>query len=131
MAAVAYIAERLCETPEDLIGTMPFEVLTAVGADAKVKGAVLYGNYRNVSIEMTCAGEPGWLTRGNLRVFFGYPFDQLKCRRVTAIVHSANAASQSMCERLGFKREGLCEHGFADGDAVIYGMIKSNCRWIR
>lgn len=126
---VAWIAERVREQPDTLVGAMPFEVAAAVESN-KIKGAVLYSNYRGVSIEMTCAGEPGWLTKGNLRGFFSYPFEQLKCRRVTAIVHADNARSRDLVERLGFKSEGVCRDGFADGDACIYGMIRSDCRWI-
>ncbi len=108
---------------------MPFEVW-AVVKGAAIRGVVLYTNYRGASIEMSCAGEPGWLTRKSLRVFFDYPFVQLKCRRVTGIVHRKNKRSRDMCERLRYRLEGVCKHGFETGDAIIYGMTRAECIWI-
>jgi RimJ/RimL family protein N-acetyltransferase len=127
---VSYIAGKIRTTPEALVGQMPFEVLAAVGSDGSLLGAVLYTNFRDQSIEMTSAGEPGWLSRGNLRAFFSYPFGQLQVRRVTGIVHRKNKHARNINERLGFKLEGVCRHGFKDGDAMIYGMLKQECRWI-
>jgi len=108
---------------------MPYEVFAAIGND-KIKGAVLYINYRGPSIEMACAGEPGWLTKSHIAQFFAYPFLVLKCRRITSIVHRKNKVARSMNERLGFKLEGVCKHGFDDGDACIYGMVRAHCKWI-
>jgi RimJ/RimL family protein N-acetyltransferase len=127
---VSYIAGKIRTTPEALVGQMPFEVLAAVGSDGSLLGAVLYTNFRDQSIEMTSAGTPGWLTRTHLREFFGYPFNQLGVRRVTGIVHRKNKHARNINERLGFKLEGVCRHGFKDGDAMIYGMLKQECRWI-
>lgn len=128
---VTYIAGKLKMTPHDLVGAMPFEVMAAVQPPKGVIGAVLYINFRGPSIEMTCAGEPGWLTRSNLRAFFAYPFEQLKVRRVTGIVQRKNKHARQINERLGFKLEGVCKHGFDDGDACVYGLTKQDCRWIR
>lgn len=109
---------------------MPFEVAAVVNGGA-VRGVVLYINYRGASIEMSCAGEVGWLTRRALAAFFSYPFVQLKCRRVTGIVHRKNKRARDLNERLGFRLEGVCKHGFETGDAIIYGMTRAECRWIK
>jgi RimJ/RimL family protein N-acetyltransferase len=127
---VSYIAEKLNITERDLVGDMPFEIIGAVRF-GRVIGAVLYINYRGPSIEMTCAGEPGWLTREHLKAFFSYPFEQLGVRRVTGIVHRKNKHARDINERLGFKLEGVCRHGFDDGDACVYGLLKRDCKWIR
>jgi hypothetical protein len=79
---------------------------------------------------MSCAGDPGWLTRKSLRAFFHFPFVQLKCRRVTGIVHRKNKRARDVNERMGFRLEGVCKHGFETGDAIIYGMTRAECRWI-
>jgi hypothetical protein len=126
---VTYIADRIGITPDALVGSMPYHVMGAhVGG--KLKGAVLYINFRGPSIEISCAGEPGWLTRANIRAIFSYPFEHLKCRRVTAIVASKNKRAIKMNEGVGFIWEGLCRHGFEDDHAVIYGMTRDECRWI-
>jgi hypothetical protein len=128
---LAFIAKKNRSTPNDLIGDMPYEILAATNAErTKLLGAVLYINYRGPSIEMTSAGEPGWLTRTHLKAFFDYPFNQLGVRRVTGIVHRKNRHARKINERLGFKLEGVCRHGFKDGDACIYGLIRNDCRWI-
>ena len=129
-AIAAFIAKKIRLRPDDLVGSVPFEILAAVSGDGQFLGAVLYSNYRDCSIEMTSAGKPGWLTKGHLGGFFRYPFNQLGCRRVTGIVHRKNKHARKINERLGFKLEGVCRHGFEDGDAMIYGMIKKDCRWI-
>jgi RimJ/RimL family protein N-acetyltransferase len=126
---VTWLAERLKEKPDDLVGAMPFEVW-AVVKNAAIQGVVLYINYRGASIEMSCAGEPGWLTRKSLRAFFHFPFVQLKCRRVTGIVHRKNKRARDVNERMGFRLEGVCKHGFENGDAMVYGMTRAECRWI-
>lgn len=130
MACVRFIATKMREAPEDMVGDMPFSVLASVSPTGDFLGAVLYTNYRDESIEMSCAGTPGWMTKGNLRGFFGFPFGDLMCRRITGIVHRKNKTARKINERLGFKLEGVCRHGFKDGDAMIYGMIKKECRWI-
>jgi L-amino acid N-acyltransferase YncA len=127
---IAMIASRVKTTPDDLVGQIPFEVLAAVSQQGQLLGAVLYINYRAGSIEMTQAGVPGWLSRAHLRDLFDYPFNQLGCRRVTGIVHRKNKHARDINERLGFKLEGVVRHGFNNGDAMIYGLLRNECRWI-
>jgi RimJ/RimL family protein N-acetyltransferase len=127
---VSYIASKVRTTPQALIGPWPFEVLAAIGSDGSFRGGVLYNNYRDPAIETHWAGEPGWLTRENLRGIFAYPFTQLGVRRVTGIIHRKNRRARKAAEKIGFKLEGVCRHGFKDGDACVYGMTKAECRWI-
>lgn len=129
-AVVAYIADRLGASPEDMVGAMPFEVVATMSRDGRLKGAVLYTNYRSDCIEMTCAGEPGWLTRDAVKAFFAYPFVQLGCRRVSALAARNNKASRALAEKLGFKLEGVIRQGFTTGDAMLYGLLKTECRWL-
>jgi RimJ/RimL family protein N-acetyltransferase len=127
---VSYIAGRIRTTPEALVGQMPFEVLAAVGSDGRLIGGVVYVSFRRTDIETQWAGEPGWLTRANLRGFFDYPFHQLGVRRVTGIIHRKNKTARKIAEKIGFKLEGVCRRAFENGDAMIYGIIKEECRWI-
>lgn len=127
---VSYIAEKIRTTPDALVGQMPFEVLAAVGSDGRLLGGVLYVSFRRTDIETHWAGETGWLSRAHLRGFFSYPFDQLGVRRVTGIIHRKNKTARKIAEKIGFKLEGVCRHAFENGDAMIYGMLKPECRWI-
>lgn len=127
---VSYIAEKIRTTPGSLVGGMPFEVLAAVSGQGKFIGGVVYVSFRRTDIETHWAGECGWLTRGNLRSLFRYPFNQLGVRRVTGIIHRKNRTARTIAEKVGFKLEGVCRHAFENGDAMIYGIIKEECRWL-
>ena len=81
-------------------------------------------------IQMWAAGE-GWLSRRTLRVLLGYPFGQLGCHRITAIVAKKNRRSRRLVEGLGFKLEGVAREGMRPGvDACIYSLLKRECRWV-
>lgn len=127
---VAYLASKVGVTPFDLVGHMPFEVVsvTRVG---RPMGAIMYLNYRGTSIEMIGAGEPGWLTRGSLRAMFGYPFLQLKCWTVIVNVKRSNVKSRKLVQKLGFVELGVIESGPSKSDDVIlYKMTRDRCIWL-
>lgn len=93
----------------------------------------IYSNYRPCArnIELTFASRsPEWCTRKNIQTFLGYPFLDLSCNRVTAIVSETNKESMKFVERLGMVKEGVIRQGM-DGknDAIIYGMLYKECKW--
>lgn len=95
-------------------------------------GAVAYSNWRGCDVEMLCAAESKkWMSRGNLRAFFHYPFEQLGCLRVTAIVDKKNKKSRRFVEKVGFKLEGVHPRALEGRDACSYGMLKRHCKWLR
>ncbi len=103
-----------------------------VAREGKLICGVVYHNYRPPkNIEMSIASiNPRWATKQNLQTFFNYPFLQLGCSRVTVITDAGNVKVQKFLERLGFQREGLLRDANPDDDAVIYGILKSECKWI-
>tara|TARA_R110000868_G_scaffold157001_4_gene384063 strand:- start:249 stop:674 length:426 start_codon:yes stop_codon:yes gene_type:complete len=130
IAAISFIAPRVGETPESLVWQDRWEALCAVPS-GRLAGVVVYNNWRGRSIETHWAGLPGWLTRANLRGIFAFPFDTLGCRRVTGIIRRNNRTARRVAEKIGFKLEGVAREGFEDGtDAMIYGMVRNDCRWI-
>lgn len=114
-----------------------YEAIGVIGKGGDLIGGVIYAEWREVApgqhdIRMHCAGEPGWLTKKTLRVFFSYPFVSLKCIRVTGTVAKANKRSRDLNKRLGFKEEGRIRDGLGCGrDMIIMGMLRSECRWIK
>jgi RimJ/RimL family protein N-acetyltransferase len=120
------------------MGAPPQKDYEALGVtkDGVMIGGVLYTEYREIApgeydIRMTCAGEPGWLTKATIRIFFEYPFKQLNCIRVTSLVAKPNKKSRALSERLGFKLEGCIKDGFGTGrDGIVMGMTRKACRWI-
>ena len=71
-----------------------------------------------------------WATHEFLRACFGYPFHQLKVRRLTGYVPSKNAAARKLDEHLGFRLEGVKRDALPDDDLCIYGMTRAECRWL-
>lgn len=101
--------------------------------DGRLIAGVCFNNYLGPSIMMHCAAEPGrrWLNKEFLWRCFAYPFLQLQCHRVTALVRVDNLDAQRFDEHLGFKREGLIRKACTDGtDMILYGMLKEECRWL-
>jgi RimJ/RimL family protein N-acetyltransferase len=96
-------------------------------------GGVAYADYTGADVRCSIAGvTPKWLSRDVLKQIFFYPFDALNCRRVTVLVSDKNARSQRLARGLGFTPEGLLREGMCDGsDALVFGMLKNECRWIK
>lgn len=90
-----------------------------------------YDNYTGHSVEMFVAGwSKHWPSKNYLKAAFHYPFNTLKCRRVTGLCDASDPVAIAMHEKVGFKREGLIREGLGDSDIIIFGMLKSECRWI-
>lgn len=88
-----------------------------------------YGNSIKVSFAFS---SPSWALPETMRKICSYPFVQLDCVRVTALVAKPNKRSRQMVEFIGFTREGAHPKGI-DGreTAISYGLLRENCRWIR
>lgn len=131
LTLLSYIANKVGTTPGEMVGKMPFELVAAVAADGAIMGAVLYTNYRVNTIEMACAGEPGWMTRAHIRDLFKYPFLQLGCWTVLSMVKRRNDVARDFNERLGFKMLGVIENGLGrTEDSILYTMSRPECRWV-
>lgn len=103
-----------------------------IARNGKIVAGVVYHNYRpGFNIEMSIASiTPRWATKEVLRALFSYPFIQLGLPRVTGIAARDNASVRRFDERLGFVKEGIMRNAHSDGDAVIYGMLKNECKYI-
>jgi len=138
--AVAEWVRRLL--PETTL--RPCTAIGVVDGQGRPVAGVLYHRLDHEAIpsphiEMTIAStNPRWCTRGVLSALFGYPFNQLKARRVTAIIARRNKRARKFVVRLGFQLEGTLRRGWAarSGDkavvdaACIYAMFPDRCRWI-
>lgn len=99
---------------------------------------VIYSNYAMktdnspLSIEMSIAStDKRWATKKNLRVFFNYPFIQLGVERVLTVCSAERPEIIRFNERIGFVKEGLHRKAWPmGGDAVSFGMLKPQCKWI-
>jgi len=101
--------------------------------DGKLIAGVVYTNYvPNVTIEMSIATiDKRWCNRHNLEAFFKYPFIQLGLERVQTLCSAIDEGVIMFNQKLGFTQEGYHRKAFPlGGDAISWGMLKSECRWI-
>lgn len=126
-----WVLARIKGSERSLFNGQWYEAIGFLSGGPDLIGGVVYQNWRGTDIEILGAGRPGWLTRTHLLAIFTYPFIQLGCNRVTAIVDKRNKHARQFVERLGFKYEGCCREAMPGGaNAIIYGMLKTECRWI-
>lgn len=108
-----------------------FEALGFLDAREQLCGGVVYYDYFGHDITAVAAGEGQWLTPLKTKAIFLYPFAQLGCRRMSVSAARKNKRSRRFIERLGFRLEGVKRKGLPDGqDEMLYGMLKSECRWL-
>jgi RimJ/RimL family protein N-acetyltransferase len=116
----------------DITNFGPCTTLGIADEDGLIAG-IVFNNYRSaIGMEASIAStSPRWCSRGTLAAIFGYVFDQVGCRRLTATTEAKNQPVRAFLCHLGFREEGLLRHGFPQDDAVIFGMIREECRWLR
>ena len=113
----------------------PFGPCTAIGVirENRLAGGVVYHdhqpNFRSIMVSFAF-DTPKWATPSVLGSVCAYPFIQLDCNRVTALVARKNKRSRKMVEGIGFKQEGCARRAFLSDDAIIYGLLRRECRWI-
>ena len=112
-----------------------FPLYTAIGLEnqGKLVAGVVF-NLKcgsNIMMHVASDGSRHWMTPAYLSACFRYPFIQEQCRRITGPVRADNTEAQKFIEHLGFKREGQLRAACSDGtDIIVYGMLKSECRFI-
>lgn len=129
--------ERVMRFVAARTGEDAYRDYTAVGLehDGELVAGVVFTLYTGVNgavmMHVASDGSRHWMTRSYLSACFRYPFVQLQCRRVTGLVRADNLAAQHFDEHLGFKHEGLLREGCNDGtDLILYGMLRSECRFL-
>lgn len=127
---VKYVADRIGETPQALVGDMHHSAIGVVHGN-EIKGAIIFLNYRRQSCEFHLAGSPGWLKRGEIGRLFAFPFVDWGCLRLWCMIRRNNKQARLGALRLGFKVLGVADDEFGEGkDGIIYSMKKSDCKWI-
>lgn len=106
---------------------------TAIGIASKdrIIGGAVYHNYTIMTdgsplfIEMSFATvDKRWAAHGIIRALLGYPFYQLKVKRIQSTVSRKNRDVRLFLERLGFKLEGVGRLAWPQGgDALMYSLL--------
>ena len=126
-AVVEWVAKRTNE-----FGNFGCAQGIGVTAKGELIAGVVYNEFNGANCCMHVAALPGrmWLKYANLRVWFDYPFNQMKVKRVTALIGEGNTASRRLTEHLGFERETTLRGAHPTGDLIVYAMWKERCEWI-
>ena len=121
----AWVAKR--------IGINGFGPSTAIGVqrDGQLIAGAVYHDYRDGQIEASIASDsPRWATRSVLYSLFAYPFIQCDANRLLVTCDESNDKAMKMNKQLGFTPEGILRQMYYPNDAIIWGMLKDECKWI-
>lgn len=127
--------EEVMKFVADKVGENNFERYSAIGLekDGNLIAGVIFKNKNASSIMMHVAsdGSRHWMTPAYMAACFGYAFNQEKVNLIIGLVRADNYEAQRFDEHLGFKRLGQLPQACSDGtDIIIYGMLKSECRYL-
>lgn len=128
---IEYLMLKIGVSKDNLVGKMPFEIY-AVVRDGVGLGAILLTNFRGTSVEVCLAGNPGWITRRDLRLMLHHIFVQRGVLRAWGIIKRSNGDSRELAKRMGCREVGILENEYGQGvDGVLYSMTASKCRWLK
>ena len=124
----AWVAKR--------IGINGFGPSTAIGVqrDGQLIAGAVFHDYRpkNGQIEASIASDsPRWATRSVLYSLFAYPFIQCDANRLLVTCDESNDKAMKMNKQLGFTPEGILRQMYYPNDAIIFGMLKDECKWLK
>lgn len=139
-AQFALASWALKRLPNEELSTVddmgPYQAFGIV-KDGRPLAVVIWNLYRPMSAGadarvIIASDDPRWCLPGVLRELFSYPFNQLGCTRITAIIRDGNEKSLKLCRGLGFKKEGVLRRGHnGKTNALILSMLKEECKWLR
>jgi RimJ/RimL family protein N-acetyltransferase len=121
----AYVGSRLGVTI-----CPPFQAIGFLTDDKKPLAAFVFNEFNHSNMEMTIVAEPGGITRQVIRYVAHYVFVKNNCRRVTVRTRKCNKHILKLAPRYGFKYECIAKQFFPDDDAVVFRMLKQDCRWL-
>jgi hypothetical protein len=106
----------------------PFTSMGVTDEKGELVGALVFNDYTGPNVELNAAGDGCW-TEPVVRAGFRYMFDQLDCIRVTARTRRKNRLVRKLLPRLGFKFEGVARRYYGDEDALVFSLLKEECRF--
>lgn len=121
----AYVQER--------VGTKifpPFTTLGVINDQSQITAGIVFNCWTGPDVELTIANDGGLHRRLIMATAF-YVYHDLKCVRGSITVRKSDQKTYETALKFGFKVEGIKRLGFGDDDAVIMGMMRHECRWIR
>ena len=124
-AALQWVAEQTREPNR----FTPKATTLCIKAKNGARAVAVYDFWKpaHQTMAIAIAGEPGWVSRGAIKVILAAPFAMLPVNRLHCIIHKKNKASRRLVEGVGFVREGVLKEfwGPGRGDAVTYRLLRS------
>lgn len=108
----------------------PYQAFGFVSDDNRPLCAFLFNDHTGANIEMSVFAEPGGITRGVLRYVANYVFNSNQCRRLTVRTRKRNKRVLKIAPRYGFTYESVMKGYYADDDAVVFRMLRPDCKWL-
>ncbi len=103
----------------------PVATVGVIDEDKNLVAAVVYSQHFNQDVHLTIASvSPNWASRQAINGILSFPFNSLKCKRITALTERNNNHVRDFLIRLGFMHEGTLHDAGNSGDMAIYGMTK-------
>lgn len=111
---------------------MRYDHVMSRTVDGELVGGVVFNGWSpGGSVNAHMAGfRSGWATLELTRTVFQYCFNQLKVKKVFALVPSDNLKALEINRRMGFKDELVVPDVFADADLMVLSMRREQCRWL-
>ena len=112
----------------------PRSASAAIGwlRDDDLTAGIYYEDFTGASITATIAMAPGAvMPKDFLWTIFDYPFNQLGCDKMVALIADNNWKSKNLVEKMGFTKEAEVANYYPAGEALtIYTITKAACRFL-
>jgi RimJ/RimL family protein N-acetyltransferase len=103
-----------------------------VERDGELRAVVVFDTWsrRNCHISVVSRSGSMWMTRQLARAVSTYVFVTGGLARVTCHIPESNTEARRFAEQLGMQIEGRQREGAPDGDVIVYGLLRRECRWV-
>lgn len=98
----------------------------------QIRAVTVYDNFSpcDCSMHIAADGKPMPWSKTFIEICFEYPFVQCGFKRVTGLVAASNKRALEIDRKFGFVYEGTCRDALPDGDLIVLGMLRNECRFI-
>ncbi len=106
----------------------PFTAIGVARDGVPVAGVIYHGYDKKFDTMMMsiAADTPRWAQRGVLLGLLHYPFEQLRVRKLWAIVASSNKRALRFDKGIGFTQEAILARHFGKDHAVVLRMFRAD-----
>jgi RimJ/RimL family protein N-acetyltransferase len=108
------------------------DITIARSENGELLGGVIFKDYTGRSITIHVAAfNPRWINPDMLWITFHYPFEQLGVQKIFGQVCVKNSRALEFDRKLGFKEEAIIRDVYPDGDMILLGMYRDDCRFLK